>query len=247
MRMHLYRMALILSAAALATAAGIGFVLARLPEADIEKLALQATQGRMSADWQLRVAAALGNGAALRARGIGLLRRDDPTATLEGIAVLTAAAQGGHHGAALDLGRWYFLGGIARVPDHAAARPWLTQAARQQPAAAYYLALIANNAPAGHADKALALAHLQQAAAGGIAAAQFLLANAYRDGLGVSSDAAAARHWLQEAAMRDHPGALQALAQAFAHGELGLARDDHQANLLFGLAAEALRDPPVTP
>jgi TPR repeat protein len=73
---------------------------------------------------------------------------------------------------------------------------------------------------------------LREAAEGGEPAAMFLLAHMLADGEGGPPDAGAARAWLQRAAERDYPEALQ---------ELALAEGNPQrADALMRAAAHAL-------
>ena len=64
------------------------------------------------------------------------------------------------------------------------------------------------------ADPAAARRCLRQVADDGEPAAMFLLAQMLGDGEGGARDAAAERTWLEQAAERDYPEALQALALA---------------------------------
>ncbi len=213
----------------------------------IDLLAMQASQGREAARWPLEAAALAGNARALRARGLSLHAQGHPQRMKHGMELLERAARQGEQDAALDLGRLYFHGAKDRLPDYALARYWLEQATASRPAASYYLALIERNGLNGPANPVRALEQLQRAADGGIAEALFLLGNAYRYGEGVERDDARALACFQQAATLEHAGALQALALAHAHGELGLLPDDSQASVLFSLAHDALQSPPREP
>ncbi|QNA99825.1 SEL1-like repeat protein [Massilia sp. Se16.2.3] len=73
---------------------------------------------------------------------------------------------------------------------------------------------------------------IRQAAEGGVPAAMFVLANMLAAGEGTSRDEAASRRWLEAAAARDYPEALQGLAM--------LEPDPRKAELLMRQAAHAM-------
>lgn len=223
------------------------FHFATLPAPQVDLLAMQAVQGKTPARWQLLAAAYAGNARAIRARGRMWLAGKTPVSEQIGIDLLGKAAMKGEDEAALDLGRLYFWGRAGHRPDYILARAWLAPIARKRPAAAYYLALIDRNGLAGRAEPARAVEEMKIAAQGGIADALFLLGNAYRNGDGVSRNDAEAVRCYEKAAVLEHAGALQALAEAYRRGEMGLARNDFQARQLFALADDALRDPPHRP
>lgn len=109
------------------------------------------------------------------------------------------------------------------------------------------MALLKRAADAGHApaqsllayilDKAEfneeAVAYYRKAAAQGDAEGEFGLGSMYAAGEGVGRDPAEARKWITRAAQKGHPGAINALAQAYITGGLGI--DEAQRN-----GAEAL-------
>jgi len=108
------------------------------------------------------------------------------------------------------------------------------------PAAARLLALRALDASRGTPDAARAATLMAQAAEGGDVAAMFLYANLLRAGQGVRRDDAKALALYQAAADADYAPAIQALAIAWRHGEMGLQADDAQSRLMDHEAAEAL-------
>jgi len=98
---------------------------------------------------------------------------------------------------------------------------------------AWQLALKVRNGDGEAADAARARALLMQAAQGGVAQAMFLLSNMLAAGEGGPPDAAEARRWLEMAAEREYPEALQQLALT--------ERDPRKAELLMRQAAHAMR------
>ena len=110
------------------------------------------------------------------------------------------------------------------------------------------MALLKKSADAGHApsqsllayilDKAEfndeAIAYYRKAAAQGDAEGEFGLGSMYAAGEGIKRDPAEARKWITRAAERGHATAINALAQAYMRGELGV--DEAQRN-----GADALR------
>jgi len=92
----------------------------------------------------------------------------------------------------------------------------------------------------GRAGQVAAAALLDEAAAGGDVPAMFLLANRLRAGEGVPRDDARALALYERAGDADYAPAIQALAIAWRHGELGLQADASQSRLMDHEAAEAL-------
>ncbi|TNY07743.1 tetratricopeptide repeat protein, partial [Escherichia coli] len=78
-------------------------------------------------------------------------------------------------------------------------------------------------------DPVAALALLQRASRAGSAQAMYLLSQAYAQGEGTAPDLALARHWLEQAAERHHPPAMQDRALALEDGRLGVTRDAEAA------------------
>jgi TPR repeat protein len=219
----------------------------RLPSERVDLLTMQAAQGLRTSHMQVQAAAYAGNARAMRAEGLYYLTRKDAASIKKGIALLSAAAKKGEHEAALDLGRLSFYGRPGARPDYEQARVWLTPMADKLPAAAYYLALMDKNGLAGSIDLGKASEELIIASNGGIPDALFLLGSAYKSGNGIAKNDAEAIRCFQEAAVHEHAGAMLALALAYEHGEMGLPRDEYQANQLFALAHDAAQDPPRLP
>jgi TPR repeat protein len=85
-------------------------------------------------------------------------------------------------------------------------------------------------------DPAQAIPWLEKAAAKGDSVAEFLLGQAFNEGLGVSEGSAEAAGWFQKAAEHGHEGAKLALAGLLATGR-GLPQDDRRAfEIYLGLA-----------
>ena len=107
-----------------------------------------------------------------------------------------------------------------------------TAAAATDPVAALRLGLAWRNGIGRAADPVAARRCLREAAYGGEPAAMFVLAHMLAVGEGGPPDVAAARAWLQAAAEREYPEALQ---------ELALTEPDPQrADALMRAAAHAL-------
>jgi TPR repeat protein len=87
-------------------------------------------------------------------------------------------------------------------------------------------------------DPATATSLILDAAGQNIPEAQYWLAWQYDSGPLLPNDAELALQWYEASAARDHPLALQRLAEAYAAGELGLPVDKKRAS---ELRAEALR------
>jgi TPR repeat protein len=71
-----------------------------------------------------------------------------------------------------------------------------------------------------------AIAYYRKAAAQGNADGEFGLGSMYASGEGVARDYAEARKWITRAAEKGNAGAINALAQAYLGGELGIAERD---------------------
>lgn len=124
-----------------------------------------------------------------------------------------------------------FLIGIGPV-GAACAGPVEVQAAADDARAAWRLGLKVRNGDGEVRDAARALALLRRAAEGGVPAAMFVLANMLAAGEGAARDEIEARRWLEEAAARAYPEALQQLALT--------EPDRRKADLLMRQAAHAL-------
>jgi TPR repeat protein len=74
-----------------------------------------------------------------------------------------------------------------------------------------------------------------------------LLANAYREGEGVSKDEKKALSLYEAAAEKDHPESIQALAMAYRNGELGLQPDPTRYESTLAELAHAHRHAPQPP
>lgn len=164
---------------------------------------------------------------------------DAPEAEL---AALTAAAESGDVDAQVSLGRRY-LSGSARLPaDVGQARAWFLRAEAARPgSAAYDLGRMSQSGKGGPADPVEAVRWFELAASAGSADAMFLLAGAARSGTGLPRDDARAVALYQRAAAMEHPEALQALALAYLHGELGLTIDEAESRRYMAAAGHALQ------
>jgi TPR repeat protein len=97
------------------------------------------------------------------------------------------------------------------------------------------------------ADPRAAARWLEIAANEGSPHAMFLLANACRAGAGVPKDEAKALALYAKAGELEFPAALQALAMAYAYGELGLTPDQDESRRYAMEAEHALKHPPSLP
>ncbi len=93
--------------------------------------------------------------------------------------------------------------------------------------AGYQLALIDLGLDGWSPERATPL--IREAANRGVAEAQYWLAWQYETGPLLDNDEATALYWYQAAAEQDHRLALQRLADAYEHGELGLKVNTFQA------------------
>jgi TPR repeat protein len=89
--------------------------------------------------------------------------------------------------------------------------------------------------------------YLEEAARAELAAAMFLLANAYREGDGVVRDEKRALVLYQAAAEKEHPASIQALAMAYRNGELGLQADPEKFESMQAELAHSHRHAPPPP
>lgn len=90
-------------------------------------------------------------------------------------------------------------------------------------------------------DSVRAFALIETAARAGHPAAMFTLHNMLAAGEGTAQNEAAARHWLEQAADREYPEALQQLALHLQDGAFGYARDERRAAQLLGVLAHAMK------
>ncbi|MBA4216424.1 MAG: sel1 repeat family protein [Roseateles sp.] len=214
--------------------------------AAVEALGMQAAQTRDAGalrtlqHWAGAAPAPLN---ALAARELGLALAADPAQADQARRWLTQAASAGDAEAAWTLGDAQRRGGLGWTPDPAAARPWFERAAAaEHPAALLALARAARNGEAQPRDPVAALALLQRASRAGSAQAMYLLSQAYAQGEGTAPDLALARHWLEQAAERHHPPAMQDWALALEDGRLGVTRDAEAAREQWREAGEERRN-----
>ena len=90
-------------------------------------------------------------------------------------------------------------------------------------------------------DSVRAFGLIREAATEGDAAAMFTLSNMLAAGEGVPRDLGAARHWLEAAADKENPEALQQLALNLQDGMMGYQVDALRSAQLMREAAHALR------
>jgi len=102
--------------------------------------------------------------------------------------------------------------------------------------AEYQLSLFYLGLTDWNVDKAVPL--ILSAAHSGVPEAQYWLAWQYDTGPLLPDDIAMARHWYEMASENDHRLALQRLAEAYQHGDLGLTVDTRKASLLKARAAK---------
>ncbi|HEY0491173.1 MAG TPA: hypothetical protein VGD30_16810 [Telluria sp.] len=69
----------------------------------------------------------------------------------------------------------------------------------------------------------------------------FRLSYMLHAGEGAAKDGRAARQWLERAAERDYPEAMQQLAMALRDGSMGFERDEQRAALLMKEMAHAMK------
>ena len=150
----------------------------------------------------------------------------DPAERVAGLDALTTAATQGDAQAQVELGRLY-LQGLPGLPrDLQRARTWLLRAESvQHPEAALYLGILDQSGQPGAEGPESAARWFGVAAQRGSSEAMFRLANAHRAGAGVKRDEARALALYEQAGQSEHAGALQTLAMAHLHGELGLTPD----------------------
>jgi len=92
----------------------------------------------------------------------------------------------------------------------------------------------------GRWEPATASTLIAEAAARGVAEAQYWMAWQRETGPLLADDPAEALYWYQLAADNEHRLALERLGDAFEHGELGLAADADEAALMRARAAACL-------
>ncbi len=182
-----------------------------------------------------------GNVQARQAYAALLAHRPDPTSRARLAQVLDDGVAAGDAVAATQLAELLAGAGAPAAREDARVARLLAQgSAGHVPAASRLLGLRALATAHGPSDAARAAALLGQAAAEGDVPAMFLYANLLRAGQGLPRDEARALALYQQAADADYAPALQALALAWGHGELGLQADASQSRLMDHEAAEAL-------
>lgn len=93
-------------------------------------------------------------------------------------------------------------------------------------------------------DPVKALTLIASAAEAGHSEAMFTLHYMLAAGEGCAKDEAQARVWIERAAEREHPEALQQLAQYLQYGALGYARDPARSAHLMAVLAHAMQHHP---
>lgn len=91
-------------------------------------------------------------------------------------------------------------------------------------------------------DVGIAIPMIKSAAQSGVPEAQYWLAWQYDEGPLLADDTDKARHWYERAGENEHPLALQRLAEAYEHGDLGLPVDIRKASVLRSQAARCEND-----
>jgi TPR repeat protein len=155
--------------------------------------------------------------------------------------------------ACVALGQAWFTGTPALARDAARAQPLLRAAAQGGSSqAALHLGqllhqesagIAQNTAQAVLAKQAEGNQWLAQAARAGEPLAMFLLAQKLREGIGCEPDPATALAWLRAAAGLEYPPAVQELAMAYQHGELGLPQNPAWAQRQFEALGHVITHP----
>lgn len=181
---------------------------------EIESVSMAAAQaGDAQAERRLRSWAE--QGLPVAQRELGLLYAKRSVRRVEAQLLLEHAAKKGDTEAAFQLAEL-----LRNSAAPAKALPWYQQAAQQRHAkAALMLGLLFNNGEGTARDLHEGAHWLSVASDLGNAHAMFLLANAYREGLGVTPDPARAHQLLEEAAEHEYPPALQELAMTVQHDD----------------------------
>ncbi|HSC42988.1 MAG TPA: SEL1-like repeat protein, partial [Candidatus Binatia bacterium] len=173
--------------------------------------------------------------ALLYLQGEGVVR-DLPRAEV----LLTQAADGGHAGAALQLGHVYFgkFGGDVQKLDKSKAIGWYTKAAEAgNPEAQHILGMAYLNGIDVPVDLAAASSWIEKAAHNDYAPSQFQLGVMFCTGQGVPKDISNAIAWYELAAQLGYPLAQYNLAVMLAKGQ-GCEPDLNKAHSWFQKAAE---------
>jgi TPR repeat protein len=128
---------------------------------------------------------------------------------------------------------WYSLGRLLerRTRDSERALPWYSRAAAQgNPEAMARLGELSYDGTGTARDLDRARSFFQQAADKGSSVGEFRLAGMIEAGLGSRADEAEALRLYRSAADKGQIDAMIRLAMAYERGELGLTRDEAQAN-----------------
>lgn len=142
---------------------------------------------------------------------------------------INSLAQNGHARSQFRLGVM-FLHGTGLPQDAKRAAYWFEKAAGQNhPAGRYSLARLYLAGVGVEKSPALARRQLLPLAEQGFVPAQLQLGLLLDAGIGGERDVGEARRWVQAAAESHHPQALEAMAQAYEKGLLGLEPDPQQA------------------
>ncbi|BCL74755.1 hypothetical protein JHS3_04910 [Jeongeupia sp. HS-3] len=210
-----------------------------VPASAVQQLKLDVQAHRPQSEQQLQRLAQDGNPLAARTLAELAGEAATPQALQQSLSWYRQGAAHGDGESAYQLGMAYLQGRSVPV-DVAGARRWFERAG-DLPAAQFRLATMLLRGEGGAANLPAGQQLLVKAAASGDANAMFMLGNRYRAGEGVAHDDAQALHWYQLAANQEHAAALQTLSLAYAHGELGLAVDPHQAQFLGEYAGHAAK------
>lgn len=128
--------------------------------------------------------------------------------------------------------------GLSVEKDYAAARLWYDKAAAAgDHGAAASIGWLYFHGLGVEPDQKAAFSWYEKGANAGSAEAMNNLGYLYQEGLGVEKDVASSLQWSRKAAELGNTTALCNLAEAYAYGELGLAKDSHQAFVLWEQAA----------
>ena len=154
--------------------------------------------------------------------------------------LLKQAADGGHAGAALQLGHVYFgkYGGDTQKVDKGEAIRWYTKAAQAgNPEAQHILGMAYLNGTDVAADLAAAASWIEKAAHNDYAPSQFQLGVMFCTGQGVPKDISSAIAWYELSAQLGYPLAQYNIAVLLAKGQ-GCEPDRNKARSWFQKAAD---------
>ncbi len=224
-------------------------------------LAMQARGGDEAVLAKLTARASQGSALAQRLLGELLLTSRDPSRAHEGMDWLLRAANGDADAcqptsaatservlSEANVGRAYLLGYAQRAPNPQAALPYLMRAAKSGFALSQlHLALALEQSHSeSKTDGSEILQWLHLAASHPVdpqPQAMFLLASRLQLGAFSNLDNALALHWYRRSAAMEYAPALQTLAMAYMHGELGLPRNPAWAQQLLKGLQHAVQHP----